>query len=72
MAEVDPSSLDFDELRERYARERERREQAGDRRYRDIADVSPDLISDPYTTAVPRDPTRPSHPEGRRVRTHGL
>ena len=56
MADVDPSSLDFDELRKRYARERERREQAGDRRYRDIAEVSPDLVSDPYTTAVPRDP----------------
>ena len=54
MADVDPSSLDFDELRKRYARERERREQAGDRRYRDIAEVSPDLVSDPYTTPVPR------------------
>ena len=56
MADVDPSSLDFDELRKRYAREREQREKAGDRRYRDIADVSPNLVSDPYTTAVPRDP----------------
>ncbi len=56
MADVDPSSLDFDELRKRYARERERREQAGDRRYRDIAEVSPDLVSDPYTTPVPRNP----------------
>ena len=54
MADVDPSSLDFDELRKRYAREREQREQAGDRRYRDIAEVSPDLVSDPYTTPVPR------------------
>ena len=56
MADTEPSNLDFDELRTRYAREREQRELAGDRRYRDIAEVSPDLISDPYSTPAPRDP----------------
>jgi cyclohexanone monooxygenase len=56
MADVDPSGLNFEELRERYARERERREVAGDRRYRDIAEVSPDLVADPYTVPTPRDP----------------
>ena len=56
MADVDPSGLDFEELRDRYARERERREAAGDRRYLDIAEVSPDLVADPYTVPTPRDP----------------
>ncbi len=56
MADVDPSGLNFEELRDRYARERERREAAGDRRYRDIAEVSPDLAADPYTVPIPRDP----------------
>jgi len=56
MADIDPSGLDFDELRQRYAAERDARVAAGDRRYRDIADVSPDLIADPYTPRVERDP----------------
>ena len=56
MSIADPTGLNFEELRDRYARERERRQSAGDRRYRDIADVSPDLVADPYTTPVPRAP----------------
>ena len=56
MADADSSGLNFEELRDRYARERERRQEAGDRRYRDIADVSPDLVADPYTVPTPRDP----------------
>jgi cyclohexanone monooxygenase len=56
MADVDPSGLNLEELRDRYARERVKREAAGDRRYRDIAEVSPDLVADPYTVPIPRDP----------------
>jgi cyclohexanone monooxygenase len=56
MADVDPTGLNFEEVRARYSRERERHEQAGDRRYRDIAEVSPDLVADPYTAPIPRDP----------------
>ena len=54
MADVDPTGLNFEEVRARYSRERERHEQAGDRRYRDIAEVSPDLVADPYTAPIPR------------------
>jgi cyclohexanone monooxygenase len=56
MADIDPSGLNIEEVRARYTRERERREAAGDRRYRDIAEVSPDLVADPYTVPTPRDP----------------
>ena len=56
MADVDQTGLNFEEVRARYSRERERHEQAGDRRYRDIAEVSPDLVADPYTASIPRNP----------------
>ena len=58
MADADPKPLDLDELRARYASERDHRVAAGDRRYRDIADVSPDLVADPYTPRVEREPIR--------------
>ncbi|MBC7496355.1 MAG: NAD(P)/FAD-dependent oxidoreductase, partial [Sphingomonadaceae bacterium] len=58
MADADPKPLDFDELRARYASERDQRVAAGDRRYRDIAEVSPDLVADPYTPRVEREPIR--------------
>ena len=58
MADTDPSGLDLEELRKRYAVERDARVAAGDRRYRDIAEVSPHLVADPYTPRVERDPIR--------------
>ena len=58
MADADPPRIDIDELRKRYAAEREQRDRAGDRRYRDIADVSPGLVADPYMPRAERDPIR--------------
>lgn len=56
MADADAQRLDLDVVRARYAAERDARVAAGDRRYLDIADFSPDLIADPYTPRVERDP----------------
>ena len=58
MADADPPRIDIDELRKRYAAEREQRDRAGDRRYRDIAEVSPGLVADPYMPRAERDPIR--------------
>ena len=58
MADADLPTNDLDTFRARYAREREMRQAAGDRRYRDIAEVSPDLVADPYTPRVEREPIR--------------
>ena len=58
MADADLPTNDLDSFRVRYARERELRQAAGDRRYRDIGEVSPDLVADPYTPRVEREPIR--------------
>ena len=58
MADADLPTNDLDSFRVRYARERELRQAAGDRRYRDIGEVSADLIADPYTPRVEREPIR--------------
>lgn len=51
-----PSTLDLSALRDRYARERERRivHDAGDRQYRDIEQGFAHLLDDPYGTAPDR------------------
>ena len=56
MADADSAPINIEEMRARYARERDMRARAGDRRYRDIAGVSPNLIADPYTATVERAP----------------
>ena len=58
MADADLPTNDLDAFRARYARERELRQAAGDRRYRDIAEVSPDLVADPYAARVEREAIR--------------
>lgn len=58
MADADPPRINIDEMRKRYAAEREHHDRAGDRRYRDIAEVSADLVADPYAKRVERDPIR--------------
>ena len=58
MADADLPTNDLDSFRARYASERELRQAAGDRRYRDIGEVSPDLVADPYTPRVEREPIR--------------
>ena len=47
---------DFDVLRARYADERVRREQASERKYRDVDDGLGHLVADPYSNPQPRDP----------------
>lgn len=52
------SPLDLDALRERYARERDRRvvQDNGDRQYRDVEEGFAHLLDDPYGTAPDRAP----------------
>jgi len=56
MADADLSTVEYETLRMRYREERERRERASTRRYRDVADGLGRLVADPYTTTSPRAP----------------
>ena len=53
-----PSTLDLDALRDRYARERDRRiaQDSGHRQYRDVEQGFAHLLDDPYGTAPEREP----------------
>ena len=53
IAEPGPAA-DFEAVRDRYRIERDRRAQAGDRRYRDTSEGHPRLVADPYTAPVER------------------
>ena len=56
MVDADISTIDYETMRTRYREERERREGASTREYRDVADGLAHLASDPYTTPTPRSP----------------
>ena len=56
MAEADLSTVEYETLRMRYREERERRESASARQYRDVDDGLGRLVADPYTTTSPRAP----------------
>ena len=56
MADADLSTVEYETLRMRYREERERRESASARQYRDVADGLGRLVADPYTTTSPRAP----------------
>ena len=56
MADADLSTVEYETLRMRYREERERRERASTRQYRDVADGLGRLVADPYTTTLPRAP----------------
>ncbi len=56
MADADLSTVEYETLRMRYREERERRESASARQYRDVDDGLGRLVTDPYTTTSPRAP----------------
>jgi cyclohexanone monooxygenase len=56
MADADLSTVEYETLRLRYREERERRESASARQYRDVDDGLGRLVADPYTTTSPRAP----------------
>ena len=56
MADADLSTVEYETLRMRYREERERRESASARQYRDVDDGLGRLVADPYTTTSPRAP----------------